>query len=510
MSAGVTSRANENPVIPVDRVSGAVACLLWLVLAAALSPTLLDWGRHLVAEPEARYAALFVPLLLHLAWLRPSSEPRRALALWVVILAVLFAFLAVGGGVTRLGRLAVPFAVLGMAAWLGRPGPAVAVLAFFAIPVPHALVDRVGKLLEFLPQTSLVLEPADAGLGLVALLAGFGYHAAVARGAGVLPGIWRACVWALCALPLQAGLLLGALALASLGNDSLARTALIHAPLGLGLALLVVRLLAPRPHPGATLSREGGQALVRRLLSGDLASEKLKERDDATTLRVQVELESTLVVKLWKRPGILGHLRRATGTDPAGRECRALTRLLEAGIAVPAPLGTTSFALKDSEFTDALFLEDLGPCETAFEHLKNLIRAGEEAPVERFLAEVVELTASIVERDIIDTDHSLNNLVVTARGRLMRLDTEIARELRGRPAKPYGIMLGRLMGSFVFAVQPELERVGPFANALASRLDPDPAALREASAQVARMLDSQLRRKARDSRVTLPWDEAAA
>jgi tRNA A-37 threonylcarbamoyl transferase component Bud32 len=456
-------------------VGGGVACLLWLVLAVALSPTLLDWFEHLVAEPRARYAALFVPLLLHLAWVRPSSEPRRALALLVVIAAVSFAFLAVGGGVTRMGRLALPFAVLGMAAWLGRPGPAVVGLAFFAIPVPHGVVNKVGKLLEVLPQTTLVLEPADMGLGLAALLAGFGYHSAVVCGGGVLPGMRRACIQSLYALPLQGALLLGALGLAASGQEPVARATLTHAPFALGVAML--------------------------------ASQKLKERNDASTLRVQIESDSTVIMKLWKRPGIAGHLRRATGTDPGGRESRALARLLEAGIAVPAPLGTASFVLAESEFTDALFLEDLGSCETAFEHLKSLIRMGEEARVERFLGEVVEMTAAIVERDIIDTDHSLNNLVVTARGELVRLDTEVARQLSGRPARPYGSMLGRLIGTFIFAVQPDLERVGPFARALVERLDPEPAVLLEASAQVARMLEGQRCNRSLDTRVTLPWDE---
>jgi hypothetical protein len=500
MSRTVASGVSE------ARVGGRVACLLWLVLAVALSPTLLDWFQHLVAEPSARYAALFVPLLLHLAWVRPSSEPRRALALFVVVAAVSVAFLAVGGGVTRVGRVAVPFAVLGMAAWLGRPGPAVVGLAFFAIPVPHAVVGRFGRLLEALPQTALALEPADMGLGLAALLAGFGYHSAVVCGGGVLPGMRRACIQSLYALPLQGALLLVALGLAAGGQEPIARAALTHAPFALGIGLLASRLLAPRPQPGATITRRGGRALIEELLAGDLASQKLKERNDASTLRVHIESDATLIVKLWKRPGIPGHLRRATGTDPAGREFRALARLLEAGIAVPAPLGTASFALAGSEFTDALFLEDLGSCETAFEHLKILIRLGDEARVERFLGEVVAMTAAIVERDIIDADHSLNNLVVTARGKLVRLATEIARELPGRPAKPYGIMLGRLIGSCVFAVQPEIERLGPFASALVERLDPDPAVLLEASAEVARMLGAQRCNKALDTRVSLPWD----
>ena len=71
MGAAMSSTMRE------ARVSAGVASLLWLVLAAALSPTLLDWARHVIAEPSVRYAALFVPLLLHLAWVRPSSEPRH-------------------------------------------------------------------------------------------------------------------------------------------------------------------------------------------------------------------------------------------------------------------------------------------------------------------------------------------------------------------------------------------------------------------------------------------------
>jgi hypothetical protein len=272
--------------------------------------------------------------------------------------------------------------------------------------------------------------------------------------------------------------------------------------------MLASRLLTPPPFPGAAITSAGGRLLVEHLVSGTLASQKLKERDDASTLRMQVELDSTLIAKLWKRPGWSGHVRRITGTDPPGRESRALSLLLEAGLPVPAVLGTSSFSLAGTDFTDVLFLEDLGSCETAFEHLKSLIRAGEETRIEHLLREVVELTAAIVERDIIDTDHSLNNLVITARGKLVRLDTEIARELGGRPAKPYGIMLGRLLGSFVFAVQPELERVEGFANALVGRLDPNSEALRYASVQVASMLEAQRERKSLDTRLKLPWDQA--
>ena len=485
-----------------------VAALLWALLLVALSPVIADWVRHLVAEPTARYAVVFVPLLVHLAWTRPHTQPRRAMALVVVLAAVLVAFLAVGGGVTRIGRLAVPFAILGLAAWIGRPGPAVVGLAFFAIPVPSVISDNLAELFEAfsrVPEILIAPESVASLLAIAALFAGFGYYTRVARGAGVLDGAQGAAIASLWSLPVSGALVSTSACLAFAGAGEMAAEVVATAPLALALPLLAARLLRPETDPRWPLTSEAGRQLVLGMERGDHVREKLKERADSMTLRLWIDPETPVIVKLWSRGGFAGRIRRLTGTDPARREARALTSLLDAGIAAPAPLGVSVLGSEADHFTDALFLEDLGSCDTAFEHLKRLIREGEEERVVDFLDEVVEITGTIVERGIVDTDHSLNNLVVTEDERLFRLDTELARRSR-HATKPYGVMLGRLLGSFVFAVQPDLGRVPGFAGRLKRRLDPSPRVLREASAQVQRMLASQRERKSLETRVTLPWD----
>ena len=273
-----------------------------------------------------------------------------------------------------------------------------------------------------------------------------------------------------------------------------------------GVLLLLLRVAGPQWDRRFTLDAETGRELVRGMQRGEYEFEKLKERPDSLTLRLWIDPESSLILKLWKRPGLAGRVRRCLGNDPANREARALGHLQEAAIAVPAPLGCCGLDKGAGAYTDALFLEDLGACETAFEHLKRLIREGEERRVESFLEEVVEISARIVEKGIVDTDHSLNNLVFTEQEQLVRLDTELARRMRRLPVDAYGVMLGRLLGSFVFAVQPELDRVPGFASKLALRLGAPPPVLRRASAQVERMLSTQQARKSLETRVQLPWD----
>jgi hypothetical protein len=244
------------------------------------------------------------------------------------------------------------------------------------------------------------------------------------------------------------------------------------------------------------------------MVSGEFPHEKLKEESDALTLRLHLPADDSVIVKLWQRPGARGVLRRLTRTDPASREHHALERLHRSGIPVPLPLGISRIEIDGLPFTDAFFLQDLGPCQTALHHLQLLIRAGHERAVAGFLDEVVELTAAVVEARVIDTDHHLNNMVVTAEGRLVRLDTELARAYRSPPAGPYGEMLGRLVGSLVFAVQPEVERAIGFAESLTRRLEPGDAVLRAASAQVERMLAGQRRHRGLDTQVALPWPRA--
>jgi hypothetical protein len=228
--------------------------VLWIALAAALSPVLVDLVRHWVSTPWSRYSAVF-PLLLAV---RIQSDPsRRAPAPdgWLWIGAALALELAsAAGGVTKLARFALPLAVWGGFRLSGVSGPATAVLSAFAVPIPHVLNEmaspgletglahgaaRVARLFGASPQVleppqllvggqALLLRPPDGGLSLAALLGGLGWHAGLALREGGAVSARRALTWAALGIPLQAVAVTMAVAIAAISGAAVARGWLSH------------------------------------------------------------------------------------------------------------------------------------------------------------------------------------------------------------------------------------------------------------------------------------------
>ena len=223
--------------------------LLWLLLMTGLSPVWLDWARHLLAEPAARYAAVFLPISVLLFWRDDERGQRRAWGLWVVACALLVCMLSVGGGVTRVGRLCLPVAVMGMAAWRGRPRVGLALGSLWWVPVPSALVKASGKLLAVLPTGALELESMDAGLPLAALLSGLAFHAALWRHDSVRRALGRAVAAGCIALLIQVVAVALAIGAASLLPTSGLRVALDLLPVWVVLALLGAVWLPRAPRP---------------------------------------------------------------------------------------------------------------------------------------------------------------------------------------------------------------------------------------------------------------------
>lgn len=224
------------------------ALALWAALFLGLSPTLLDLGRHWIAEPWAAPFALFVPLWI-LAVRRPADRSRpRTFGLLLVAGGLLLATFAATSGVTRWGRFGFPAAVLGLAMWLGTPPAARALLAAWWIPLPHFLqtaaflpLSRLGERLandlqawtggaplyaakELLPAIDAVpVGPADLGLQSCWLLAGMAWYAGTTGGCELRRTAGLALRAALLGIPLQMLALALAMALAVLGSSVLAR-----------------------------------------------------------------------------------------------------------------------------------------------------------------------------------------------------------------------------------------------------------------------------------------------
>lgn len=234
---------------------------------------------------------------------------------------------------------------------------------------------------------------------------------------------------------------------------------------------------------------------IETLRAGFDAAEVVSRRQaDCIVIRWQgADAGHSMILKMWSRADFSGSVRRLLGIASVDQEWRNLTRMRRLNIAVPRPLGKFRAVPSISGYTDVLFMEDLGPCMTALEHLKSLLSAGRELPALRFENELIELTAQILEGGVLDADHGMLNTVVTSSGRVVRLDVEIAQWVIWPRLFPrsYGGMLGRLIGLHAFAVQPDVGRTTRFAERLRERLRPPPNVLRRAGAHAREMMRKQ-------------------
>jgi hypothetical protein len=235
--------------------------VLWIALAAALSPVLVDTATHVATNEWARGTAVFPFLLAYCAWtdMAPSHPSRDGLVLLVIGVAV--SFIGVGGGMPRVGRPGLVFAVLGLARMTGRPSLGCALLALWLIPLPTQLIEALAPGLDAVvasavaqiasatgiaahvepghvdtlvlvgPAGRLDLLPGDAGLPLAWTFAGLGWFKAVRLGRSSSAAARFAGRWMLMAIPLQVVALAAACAMTLLGRPALGRAVLDHFPL---------------------------------------------------------------------------------------------------------------------------------------------------------------------------------------------------------------------------------------------------------------------------------------
>ena len=247
--------------------------------------------------------------------------------------------------------------------------------------------------------------------------------------------------------------------------------------------------MATCPHPAGVLYRTSERMLVRYRSSHGGAS---------------------VMMKMWARPGWRGVLRRLTGSSNCQREYAALVTVHRAGVRVPRPIGWCRLWNDPGGFTEALFMEDLGRCSSSTEYLKEIIRQGREDLVREFDENVIHMTKVILAAGILDPDHGLVNIVLTADGHLARLDMELARKVLG-PMRTvryrlWGEMIGRLIATYTFAVQPDSGRAVRFAHALDEHLSLSASVRRAAARFVHRMMRHQRKTTGIDTTVALEWD----
>ena len=224
--------------------------LVGLGLAFGLWAALMEWARHIAAEPATAYALVFPLLLLVAARRVPPTEPDRGAGFVWMAAAMTIELVAVGGGVDRLSRLAIPLGVIGFLRFTGSAALAPAALAFFIVPVPHALAAiaqfesvwrAIAEALLGPAGPALKLDAWDSGARLVALFAGLGWYADARSGGSWRGAFRRGAQLAMLGLPVQLAAVIAAVAMARAGAAGFARTFLTH---GVWMLCAVVTLAA--------------------------------------------------------------------------------------------------------------------------------------------------------------------------------------------------------------------------------------------------------------------------
>jgi hypothetical protein len=235
--------------------------------------------------------------------------------------------------------------------------------------------------------------------------------------------------------------------------------------------------------------------------------ERTEKRRDGVVARMRLpeDPRSTVILKFWSRPGLKGWLRRLTRTSSAWREFEALSRLHRAALSVPEPYGLCRVEAEGAPYTDALFMEDLGPATWGPKHFLGLLREGRQAEAQAFLETLIDFTERMLQAGVIDPDHGINNVLVPASGTPVRIDFEIARIVKEPRRRPelLGRMLGRLIATYTFLVQPDAGKAEEFAERLFDRVQPDADVIDGTQRHLDLVFSEQKRACGVDTRVNL-------
>ncbi len=262
----------------------------------------------------------------------------------------------------------------------------------------------------------------------------------------------------------------------------------------------------------ADIPRENVHRLAKLCRDEDECATLIESRDGKSVFRIRLGQGKSLIVKLWRRSGLKALVRRLTHTSNLDRELRASERLAECDITVPRILGHQRLDRKFSPFTDVMVMEDMGELRTMMDVFKEVVKAGDDKRLEEIEDELVRMTAAMTDAGVYDPDHSMANVVVTEEGKLARIDFEVARSGQyGQGSdKLLGLMLARLIGTYIFTVQPHTDRVDRFTQRLFDQVKPSDKAISAAMGEIRQLLAEQKRQSGIDVEIRLiqPSDSA--
>jgi len=230
------------------------------------------------------------------------------------------------------------------------------------------------------------------------------------------------------------------------------------------------------------------------------------KRSDVLVTRALSHRGDSVIIKLWSRRGIRHRVRRWFGRSEPWREAQALRKLNAANVAAPMLIDEFQLSGPNVQHTHAIVMEDLGECVRVVEHVTKLVSQGRQDELTAVESAIIDITADMIRVGVLDLDHSLNNMLMPPTGVPARVDLEFAVccANSGRRPRLCGTMLGRLIGTYTFAVQPRIERVPDFTQRLYSRVLPSQRVRGYARRYVSQMMAKQRQRSGVDFDPQLP------
>lgn len=220
-----------------------------------------------------------------------------------------------------------------------------------------------------------------------------------------------------------------------------------------------------------------------------------ERRNDSLTARVACTGDKTVILKLWKRPGIQGKIRQLTRTGNLDREWKALGLLYNKGICVPEALACFRFNRPKNGFTDALVIQDLGSCKRIVDVIPEYIQKSNGTPHELIKLEnkIINLTQSILEAGVIDFDHHLVNILLLPSNHVARVDFELSSIFYRPKLHKYKLakMIANLLTSYIYSTQYNIDLINSFSIRLNQSLVLSPKVLQHVNILVNKDLQQQ-------------------
>lgn len=223
-------------------------------------------------------------------------------------------------------------------------------------------------------------------------------------------------------------------------------------------------------------------------------------------LRVSVNDERTVIVKLWYMNDTKKKIKSVLGVSNSAREWRMHRYIFLNEIPVAEPLHYLKLHLSNGDRWECMIFEDLGPTRSGLSYLKTLIALKDEEGIEIFEKSLIGITEKMLMAGIIDIDHQLNNFLVNDKNELFRNDFECAKHSSSygrRVSNDCPEMLARLIASHVYAVQPDVKRTENFVEKLYTVIEVNRKMRIQISERVNKKLEVQFQKNGINSIVCL-------